>query len=217
MSFLVKICGITRLEDAVAATTLGADALGFMFYERSSRRIDIAAAAEICRELPPGIRRVGVFVDAELDFIESAIEACGLNWAQLHGVETPEFCGKVKEKGVEVVKAFRMADESSLELLERYRTDYWLLDSHVAGALGGTGQAFNWTLARKARRLGGRILLAGGLTPENVGEAVRQSAAGGVDVSSGVESAPGRKDKAKMTAFIGAARSVVPPEGMVKA
>jgi len=160
MSFIVKICGITRLEDALAAAALGADAAGFMFFQGSSRRIGISAAAAISRELPPEIRRVGVFVNADLSHIEEATRECGLHWAQMHGAETPEFCSAVRSTGLEVVKAFRIADERSLDELGRYQTDYWLLDSHVPGSLGGTGQVFNWDLARRARLLGGRILLA---------------------------------------------------------
>lgn len=217
MELTIKICGITRLDDALDAVALGADALGFMFYARSSRHISVEAAAAICRELPRLVLRVGVFVDAPLAEIEAAATACGLNLVQLHGAETPEFCDQVK--GVPVVKAFRVSDARSLETLPLYRTAWWLLDSYVPGALGGTGCSFNWSLAEAAHRLGTPFWLAGGLTPENVGEAIRQARPDGVDVSSGVESAPGRKDHGKMKAFIEAARraaTVLKQEGLVK-
>ncbi len=218
MSFLIKICGITRVEDGLEAAALGADALGFMFHERSARHVTTAAAAAISRELPRGILRVGVFVNATAERIEAAVEECGLNLAQLHGSETPEFCAGIR--GAPVVKAFRVADEKSLAELKRYRTAYWLLDSYVPGAEGGTGRVFNWPLARAARGLGTPFWLAGGLEAGNVADAIRQARSDGVDVSSGVESEPGRKDRAKMKAFIEAARAAAAElreEGLAKA
>ena len=217
MSLIVKICGITRLEDALEAAALGADALGFMFYERSSRRISVVDAESICRQLPKRVSRVGVFVDATRETIEAAIARCGLDFVQLHGSESPEFCASIK--GALVIKAFRMADETSLDALGRYQTSFWLLDSHVPGAQGGTGITFNWELARKARALNTPFLLAGGLTPQNVGDAVKWLRPAGVDVSSGVESAPGKKDGMKMKSFIESVRTAaieVDQEGLAK-
>src|SRR5262245_42848090 len=198
----VKICGITRVEDALAAVEAGADALGFMFYHLSPRFVSAAAAATIIRALPPFVAKVGVFVDAPEDVVRRAIEDCGLDTLQFHGQEPPEFCRRFTLK---VIKAFRIRDAASLAATRDYGTETWLLDSYVAGQPGGTGETFNWEIAAQAVQSGGRVVLAGGLTPENVAAAVRQVRPFGVDVSSGVESAPGIKDAAKVQAFIRAA------------
>ena len=185
------------------AVELGADALGFMFFEGSSRCIKPAEAGEIIRDLPPFVARVGVFVNAPRRTIEETIAAAGLDTIQLHGEETPEDCAGFS---VPTVKAFRIQNRESLQSLASWPTRAWLLDSFVPGKLGGTGSVFNWDLAVEAKALGRPIILAGGLTPENIREAVAKVRPYGVDVSSGVESAPGRKDPAKMERFIGAAR-----------
>jgi phosphoribosylanthranilate isomerase len=205
MSVKVKICGITNAPDALAAAAAGADALGFMFYDASPRHITLGAAAEIIRQLPPAIVKVGVFVNASTDRVVRAIGECGLNLLQFHGDETPEYCVQF---GVMSMKAFRIRDADSLRTLPEYGTDAWLLDAYVADNPGGTGETFNWDLAIEARKLGRPIFLAGGLTPENVAEAVRKVQPYAVDVSSGVETAPGKKDPDKMSRFIAAARSV---------
>ena len=204
MSTIVKICGITSPADALAAAEAGADALGLNFYEGSPRHLTLKAAAEIARALPPFMIKVGVFVNAEEDFVLRAIGECGLNIAQFHGDETPEFC---KLFPVMTIKAFRIRDAESLQALPNYPTDAWLLDAFEKDKLGGTGAKFNWDLAVEAKKLGRPLFLAGGLTPENVGEAVRQVQPYAVDVSSGVESAPGKKDAAKMRAFVKAAKA----------
>ena len=204
MSVRVKICGITLLEDAVAAVDAGADALGFMFYERSPRRITTDMAAVIKNALPPFVVRVGVFADATENVVRSAM-VCGLNALQFHGNEPPEFLKRFSP--VTTIKAFRMQNAGSLALLPAYNTSAWLLDSYTSAQLGGTGNTFNWDLACQARKLGRPIILAGGLTPENVAEAVRKVRPYAVDVSSGVESVPGKKDPAKVAAFIQAAKS----------
>ena len=209
MSVRVKICGITNVPDAVAAVEAGADALGFMFYEPSPRHISIPQAAEIIRELPPFIMKVGVFVDAEEDTVMRAIGDCGLTMLQFHGQESPEYCTQF---GLMNMKAFRMRDAKSLEALQNYPTEAWLLDAFVADKLGGTGEKFNWELAVEAKKLGRPIFLAGGLTSANVAEAVRKVHPFAVDVSSGVEASPGKKDHAKVHAFISAAKSVELPE-----
>jgi phosphoribosylanthranilate isomerase len=201
----VKICGITDLSDALAASDAGADALGFMFYEQSPRRLSFEAAAAITRELPPFVAKVGVFVDSALEFVNEAVARCGLDAVQLHGSETPDFCQRVHRP---VIKAFRIDGPASLERVRDYQTAAWLLDSFVAGKLGGTGVQFNWKLAARAKAWGRPILLAGGLTPENVAAAVEEVRPYGVDVSSGVERAPGKKDPEKMRAFIAAAKRV---------
>ena len=203
MSVKVKICGITSVSDANAAAESGADALGFMFWDKSPRAVSLGAAAEIVRQLPPFIVKVGVFVNAEEDLVIRAIRECGLNLLQFHGDETPEYC---LQFGLMSMKAFRMRDAGSLKALANYPTDAWLLDAYTRGKPGGTGEQFDWDLAVEAVKLGRPIFLAGGLTPENVGEAVTRVQPYAVDVSSGVEAAPGRKDHAKVREFIAAAR-----------
>jgi phosphoribosylanthranilate isomerase len=203
----VKICGICSLEDAIAAIDAGADALGFMFYEGSSRNISLESAAKIISKLPPFVTRTGVFVNASDEVIQTAATRLPLDVVQLHGDETPEQCARCT---IQVVKAFRIENESSLKRLAAYKTSAWLLDSFAKGQPGGTGVTFNWALAKLASGHGTPIMLAGGLTPENVAEAVRRTDPYAVDVSSGVESAPGKKDAAKMSAFIAAVRSACP-------
>jgi phosphoribosylanthranilate isomerase len=204
MSVKVKICGLTNTADARAAAEAGADLVGLMFYERSPRYVSLETAGEIVSQLPPFVSRVGVFVNPTGEFVTEAIGRCGLNLLQFHGDEPPEFCTQF---GVMSMKAFRVRDAESLKLLPAYPTDAWLLDAFTPGQLGGTGERFDWELAVEAQEFGRPIFLAGGLTPENVGEAVRRVRPFGVDVSSGVESAPGQKDAAKVRAFIAAAKA----------
>lgn len=201
----VKICGITSQADAWAAVDAGADALGFMFYRPSPRFLEIEAARTIIASLPPFIARVGVFVDASSEDIRRHVESCGIDTVQLHGRENPEFCSSLAP--VSVVKAFRVPGFEILETLKNYPGMAWLLDSYVPGAPGGTGQTFNWEVAARAVRGGGRVILAGGLTAANVAAAVSAVKPMAVDVSSGVESAPGRKDPARMRDFIAAAKA----------
>ena len=196
----VKICGITRLPDALAAVEAGADALGFMFFEGSKRYITSAAAAQIIRALPPFVAKVGVFVNASAETVRAIIAECGLDTLQFHGEETPEFCRQFAP--LKVVKAFRIQNAESLKPLPDYAVDAWLLDSHVPGLRGGTGEKFNWELACQAKELGRPVILAGGLTPENIADALQQVWPFGVDVSSGVESAPGLKDAALVRRFV---------------
>ncbi len=205
MPVKVKICGITNLADGLAATEAGADALGFVFYDQSPRCITVEAAAALIRQLPTFVMKVGVFVNAPDDFVLQASRECGLNLLQFHGDELPEYC---LQFGLMSMKAFRIRDAGSLEALQRYTTDAWLLDAYLPGKPGGTGATFNWDLALGAHGLGRPIFLAGGLTPENVATAVRRVRPYGVDVSSGVETAPGRKDHVRVKAFIQAAKSV---------
>ena len=203
MSVKVKICGLTNLADAQAAVAAGADMLGFIFAEKSPRRMTVEAVAALGRQLPQHVVRVGVFVDAPEDFVLRASRECGLNLLQFHGSESPEFCTQF---GLMSVKAFRIRDEQSLAALPDYPTDAWLLDTYAETQAGGTGQTFNWELAIAAKQHGRPIFLAGGLTPENVAAAVRRVQPFAVDVSSGVEFAPGKKDHQKVAAFIRAAR-----------
>jgi phosphoribosylanthranilate isomerase len=202
MPVQVKICGITNLADGLAAAQAGADALGFVFYEPSPRSVSFETAAQIIRQLPPLLVKVGVFVNAPEEQVWRAVRECGLSLLQFHGDETPDYC---LQFGLLSMKAFRIRDAASLQALTAYPTDAWLLDAYTPGRLGGTGEPFNWDLAIEARKLGRPIFLAGGLTPETVGEAVRRVRPYGVDVSSGVEAVPGKKDLAKVRAFIQAA------------
>jgi phosphoribosylanthranilate isomerase len=203
MAVRVKICGITSEADAQAAVTAGADALGFVFYEQSPRHVTPARAAEIMAALPPFVTRVGVFVNPTVDLVRAAVGA-GIQVLQLHGEESPDFC---RQQTVPVIKGFRLRDELSLLTCRDYQGLPWLLDSYVAGQPGGTGAVFNWDLALKAKASNPLILLAGGLTPDNVAEAIRRVRPYAVDVSSGVETAPGKKDGARMRAFVAAARA----------
>src|ERR1017187_9642009 len=207
MSTRVKICGITNLADALAAIPAGADALGLNFYEGSPRYISLKTAAEISKQLPPFVMRAGVFVNADEDLVTRAIGECGLSLLQFHGDEPPEFCTQF---GLMSMKAFRIRDTESLKEIPNYQTDAYLLDAYSPGARGGTGEKFNWDLAIEAQKFGKPIFLAGGLTPENVAGAARKVQPFGVDVSSGVESSPGKKDSAKVRAFIRAVAGVKP-------
>jgi phosphoribosylanthranilate isomerase len=208
MSVRVKICGITNLDDARAAIAAGADALGFVFVPGTPRYVSPDLAGEIVRELPPFIARVGLFVDAETRTVAEVLVRSGMDTLQFHGEETPDFVRQFR-RAVKVMKAFRVRGEETLMRLPAYAdaVDAVLLDAYVAGAHGGTGAQFDWNLAVRARDLGKPLVLAGGLTPTNVAEAVRTVRPYGVDVSSGVESAPGQKDPEKLAAFVRAAKS----------
>ena len=203
MSTKVKICGITNLADAQAAVAAGADALGFNFYEKSPRHIPLGEAAEITRQLPSSILRVGVFVNAPADFVLRAIRESGLTMLQFHGDEPPDFCSQF---GLMSMKAFRVRGPETLKEIPQFHTDAYLLDAFSSATYGGTGEKFNWDLAVEAQKFGKPVFLAGGLTSENVAQAIRQVHPFGVDVSSGVESVPGKKDRAKVMAFIAAVR-----------
>ena len=205
MKTQVKICGVTNVADALAAAEAGADMIGLNFYEKSPRHLSLATAAEISRALPPFVLRVGVFVNPEESQVVEAIAACGLNLLQFHGDEESNFCTQF---GLMSVKALRVRDSESLQTLENFNTDAFLLDAYSKAGLGGTGEKFNWDLAVAAQKFGKPIFLAGGLSPENVADAVKQVRPFAVDVSSGVESAPGKKDAAKVRAFIASVRGV---------
>ncbi len=200
MDTKIKICGITNLPDAQLAVELGADALGFIFYPKSPRYVKVPVAADICNALPPFVTKVGVFVD-ELEYeIERALNDCLLNALQFHGEEPPGFCQKFAAKSI---KAIRVRDEQSLRAAAEYDVDALLLDTYTESERGGTGRTFDWSLAVKAREtLAPPIILSGGLTTVNVQEAIRKVRPYAVDVSSGVEREPGRKDPEKLRRFI---------------
>jgi phosphoribosylanthranilate isomerase len=199
----VKICGNTNLDDTMAAVQAGADAVGFVFYKKSPRAVEPKAAAEIISRLPPFVVPVGVFVNEELGTVRRILEDCNIPLAQLHGDESPQYCA---ELGRSVIKAIRLRDRGDLERMTLYQVAGFVLDAFVEGVPGGTGVTIDWDLASEAQVMG-PIILAGGLTPDNVLEAVRQARPYGVDVSSGVEASPGRKDHAKIRAFIANAKS----------
>ena len=201
----VKICGITRLDDALAAVEAGADYIGFVFAP-SPRRLNGDQAGAISRLLPAHVRKVGVFVDAAGSEIRRVVSAAGLDVVQLHGCETPQALGLLRP--TMVWKAFRVRCEGDLGSISLYAgyVDAVLLDAYSAHAMGGTGERFDWRLAEGSVRWGIPVALAGGLTPENVGQAVRQVRPAIVDVSSGVESSPGRKDRDAIVRLIAAVR-----------
>lgn len=202
----VKICGIKRLEDAQLAVELGAAALGFNFYPLSPRYIAPAAAADIAHTLPPFIVPVGVFADeTDAAHVAAVARQAGAAAIQLHGPRFPEPDGLEELRGFRLIRAVAVRDGFSVEELGALKADAFLLDAYDPKLIGGSGKSFDWNLARQAKRYG-TILLAGGLTPENVGEAIRQVRPFAVDVASGVESAPGVKDPVKLEAFFRAVR-----------
>jgi phosphoribosylanthranilate isomerase len=198
----VKICGITNLEDALFATEAGADALGFVFYAQSPRCITPDRAQEIILRLPPFVAKVAVFVNEELDRVGKIMAYCSLDYAQLHGDETPE---QVAVLAPRAIKAVRVRSAADVERLTQYQTVAYLLDTYHPTKHGGTGEAFDWELAVEAKSHG-PIILAGGLTPDNVADAIERVHPYAVDVSSGVEAAPGIKDHQKVQRFIIAAK-----------
>lgn len=205
----VKICGITNLEDALFAADHGADALGFNFYEKSPRYISPGKAADIVKHLPHGTLRVGVFVNEDPDKIISTVSTVGLDAIQLHGNEPPEFVralrGRVSQR---VIKVFRVSGDFSAENVLEYDMDTIFLDAYSAAEYGGTGEIFDWEIARRVGELGPKIYLAGGLSPENVAGAIRSVLPYGVDACSCLEREKGLKDNIKVKAFIEAAKGI---------
>jgi phosphoribosylanthranilate isomerase len=203
----VKFCGITRLEDAEEAVRLGAWAIGLNHWASSPRRCDPATAVEISAAVRRKLNVVGVFVNAPLDEVVRAAEDESLAMLQLHGDEGPDFCREAARRtGCKVIKAMRVRSTADVVAAEAFRTDYHLFDAHRAGTPGGTGESFDWELLA-GRRSEVPMILAGGLVPENVSEAIGIVRPFAVDVASGVESAPGIKDHALMATFAEAARS----------
>jgi phosphoribosylanthranilate isomerase len=201
----VKLCGMTRMEDAQLAADLGAWAIGFILWPGSKRAADPAVAAGIARALRRRVEPVGVFVNASLDEVAHAVEAMGLTHVQLHGDEGPSFCQAVAQRtGARVIKALRIGSNADVADAERYHTDLHLFDASAGEERGGTGQTWDWALTAK-RRTDVPLVLSGGLTPQNVGEAIAAVRPWGVDVASGIEASPGVKDHEKVEAFVAAA------------
>jgi phosphoribosylanthranilate isomerase len=200
----IKICGITNLEDARLAAALGADALGFIFYPKSPRDVAPEAAREIIAQMPPFVTSVGVFVDEAAAVVQEVAARVGLDWLQVHGQESPEYC---RSLGRRVIKGFRIQDAGSLSELKPFQgtVQALLLDTYKKGQVGGTGEVFDWRLAREAKQYG-PIILAGGLTPENVAQAIGAAQPQAVDTASGTEAAPGKKDPEKLRKFFAAIR-----------
>ncbi|MFQ5868097.1 MAG: phosphoribosylanthranilate isomerase [bacterium] len=204
----IKICGITNEKDALWAVNLGADYIGFNFYKNSPRKISPKLAAQIIGKLPSFTQAVGVFVNEETRIVKRIAEKCKLNLVQLHGEEAPEHCRELQAQSprLKIIKVIRIRNKGNLKGAEKYGVDYYLLDSYVPGIEGGTGEIFNWDLAVEAKQFGKPIFLAGGLTPDNVTQALEKVNPYGVDVASGVEKTPRRKDYALMRDFINRVR-----------
>ena len=199
----VKVCGMTSLKDALVAVEGGADAVGFIFYKKSPRSVTMKTVREIVLELPPFVDTVGVFVDETAEQINKIADYCNLDIIQLHGNESPTFCKKIRRK---VIKAFRIKDMQSVKKISNFQVSGFLLDTFSENLHGGTGKVFDWNLALPAKKFG-PVIMAGGLTPNNVQQAVRQIRPYGVDVCSGVESEPGIKDHKKVRAFLNNAKA----------
>jgi len=208
----IKFCGITTLEDGELAVAAGAWAIGLIFWPSSPRRAGFDAAAEIAAGVKRRVEVAGVFVNATLDHVAETADAVGLTMLQLHGDEGPAYCSEAARRtGCKVMKAVRVRSGADVQALAPFHTDYHLLDSFTAGVPGGTGETFAWEIARGHR---GRvpIVLSGGLTPDNVGEAIAAVHPFAVDVASGVERSPGVKDPQKLQAFAAAVRAAAPLE-----
>jgi phosphoribosylanthranilate isomerase len=202
----VKICGVTNLDDAAEAVRLGAWAIGLIYFSESPRACPPEEAVRIGAAFKRKCELVGVFVNPELDDVAKAVEDAGLTMVQLNGGEGPSFCSEVARKtGVKVVKAIHVSSAADIHAAETFRTDFHLFDRRDKGLWGGTGESFDWGLLRE-RRSQVPAILAGGLRPENVAEAIAVTHPYAVDVASGVEAEPGRKDHAAMTAFFEAAQ-----------
>ncbi|MCX5712938.1 MAG: phosphoribosylanthranilate isomerase [Candidatus Omnitrophica bacterium] len=200
----VKICGVTNLKDALAAIDAGADALGFVF-AKSPRRIKPSDAAGIIGKLPVFVNCVGVFVNESVKSVEKIAKQCKLDTLQFHGEEGPEYCRHFK-KTHKVIKAFKIKDIKSLKIMPRYDVDGYLLDTYARGAVGGTGLVFDWAIAKRAKKMKSHLILSGGLDVKNVKNAVKIVRPYAVDVSSGVEARPGKKNLKVMREFIKAVK-----------
>ena len=197
----VKICGITKAPDALKAREFGADFVGFIFFKESLRTIDSLLAQKIIESLPKDLLKVGLFLNQDASCVSKIAKQCHLDILQLHGDETPEYC-KSLHKDFKIIKAFKVKDKKSIESVSTYTdVDFYLFDTYVKGLPGGTGKTFNWDILRE-KSFKKPIFLAGGLTPGNVGEAIRKLSPYAVDVASSVETSPGKKDYKLLKEFI---------------
>ena len=207
----IKICGITNKKDALEAVGLDIDMMGFVFYKESKRYVEPKIVRDIVNELPPSIAKVGVFVDMDKDRVLGIAEDCDLDMLQFHGDETPDYCAGFSVMDIEgkgpykIIKAFRIKDEGSLKGINSYNTDYYMLDAYSSKEKGGTGKSFDWSMVENFEFLK-PVILSGGLAPDNVRDAIDRLSPYGVDVSSGVEASPGKKDLLLMRKFVENAR-----------
>jgi phosphoribosylanthranilate isomerase len=211
----VKICGITNIDDARLAVDAGAWALGMIFWPNTARRCEVEEAERISRELRRKVELAGVFVNAELDEVAAVADVCNLSLIQLHGDEGPAYCAEVARRtGARIIKAVRAKDKASVKALLAYRdrVDFHMVDAYRPGVVGGTGETFSWELLDERRDSDHPLILSGGLTPDNVAEAIATVHPFAVDSASGTEAVPGRKDPAKVTAFIRAAEQATQAE-----
>jgi phosphoribosylanthranilate isomerase len=201
----VKLCGITNIDDARLCVAAGAWALGMIFYPETPRRCEVEEAERISAELRRQVKLTGVFANAELDEVAEIADACNLAIIQLHGDEGPAYCAEVARRtGAKIAKAVRAKDKASVKSLMAFRdrVDFHMVDAYRPGMLGGTGETFSWELLEELRDSSHPLILSGGLTPDNVGEAIAKVHPFAVDTASGTEAEPGRKDPAKVTAFM---------------
>ena len=196
----IKICGITNLEDALNSIKAGCNALGFVFYRKSPRYITPKKASRIIKHVPAHILKIGVFVNAEEKTIKRIAKLCNLDMLQFHGNELPEFCQKFK--GYKIIKAFRVKDKIGLGNLLNYKTFAYLFDTFVKSKMGGTGKKFNWARIRHLKGLRKPIFLSGGINTKNVTKAIKQVRPDWLDISSSLETKPGKKDYNKVKEFI---------------
>ena len=200
----VKICGITNLEDAINAAKLGADFLGFNFYKKSPRYIEESEARKIIKKIPNNVKKVGISVNENINNVISIVKNLNLDLVQLHGDEKPEYCKQLKDKSKKsIIKAFRIKTNKDIKTMERYNADFLMFDAHKDGMFGGTGKTFDWNMLKGIKK---PLFLSGGLNPENVEDAIKIAKPYAVDVASGVEENPRKKDYNKMKKFIEAVK-----------
>ena len=196
----IKICGITNKEDALRAASLNVDMVGFVFYKQSKRYIESKTVRDIVNELPPSIGKVGVFVNEEHSRVLELAEDSDIDTLQFHGDEKPDYCDSFKDR-YKVIKAFRLKTKKDLKNINDYDVDFYMLDTYMPGLAGGTGKSFDWKILEDHEFLK-PVIISGGLTPVNVRKAIREMAPYGVDVSSGVEARPGKKEYDLMKKFV---------------
>lgn len=205
---LIKICGITNLEDAVAAVAIGVDALGFNFYKPSPRYITPQNAREIIEQLPQSVLKVGVFVNESSEHVRSIANEAGITALQLHGDESPDYCHDLAD--LDVIKALAVGHDFDTKVIQHYRVNAIMLDTRHNKLRGGTGQTFDWSIAQEVSKTVPKLYLAGGLSPENVANAIESVKPYAVDACSALEDIPGKKNEERMRAFVAAVRSVKP-------